>query len=217
MNTTRRIFLEIIGSGAAASALATGCGGALVPPSETDGGVTGTGIGGASGSAGGTTDVGSGATAGAAGSASGTGGAPTPAGNNGGPTPAGTGGSASGQPAGGTPTLGPRDVLAGNLSQFAVGALVVVGQNVAIGRDANGLYALTIVCTHQGCPVGPSSAGGTLHLACPCHGSQFDLNGAVLRGPANRPLAHFAVEVDAAGNVIVHTAVQVSPATRTAA
>jgi Rieske Fe-S protein len=203
MLTTRRVFLEMIGPGAAASALATGCGGMLAPAAETDGGTLdpGTGMGGAAGTGGGT-----------GGASENTGGAA------GAPTAAGRGGSAgAGQGAGGTTTLGPRDVLAGGLSRFAVGTIVVVGQNVAVGRDVNGLYALTIICTHQGCQVAPGGAGAALRLICPCHGSQFDANGAVVRGPASRPLVHYAVEVDAAGNVIVHTAVQVPAAARVAA
>jgi cytochrome b6-f complex iron-sulfur subunit len=219
MLTTRRVFLEMIGPGAAASALAMGCGGMLAPAAETDGGTLdpGTGMGGAAGTGGGTGGA-SENTGGAAGTSSGGAAGTSSGGAAGAPTAAGTGGSAgAGQGAGGTTTLGPRDVLAGGLSRFAVGTIVVVGQNVAVGRDVNGLYALTIICTHQGCQVAPGGAGAALRLICPCHGSQFDANGAVVRGPASRPLVHYAVEVDAAGNVIVHTAVQVPAAARVAA
>jgi Rieske Fe-S protein len=68
-------------------------------------------------------------------------------------------------------------------------------------RDAAGLYALTSVCTHQGCDVGfvSESAG----FECPCHGSQYDFQGRVTRGPAPLPLDHLAVCVAADGEVFV--------------
>jgi Rieske Fe-S protein len=47
-------------------------------------------------------------------------------------------------------------------------------------------------------------------LASPGSLNQFDSNGAVIRGPAARPLVHFAVTVDAAGNVVIRTNSQVA-------
>jgi Rieske Fe-S protein len=45
------------------------------------------------------------------------------------------------------------------------------------------------ICTHGDCAVDyvPQQA----LLECPCHGSRFDEEGQVLRGPATRPLAAF--------------------------
>jgi len=109
------------------------------------------------------------------------------------------------------------DVSAGNVSGIAVGALSVVGSEpVMIGRDANGLYAMTITCTHQGCDVEPIGSGSSARVQCPCHGSQFDRNGAVTHGPAGSPLVHFAVDVDATGNVTIHGGKQVAADVRTA-
>jgi Rieske Fe-S protein len=112
-------------------------------------------------------------------------------------------------------TLGPGDLAAGNASGIAVGTLnAIPGKTVAIGRDSTGLYAITLVCTHQGCTAAPAGATGARQVNCPCHGSQFDSNGAVIRGPAASPLVHFAVTVDAAGNVVVHTSTQVAATVR---
>jgi glycine/D-amino acid oxidase-like deaminating enzyme len=41
-------------------------------------------------------------------------------------------------------------------------------------------------CTHQGCVLRHDDALGTWD--CPCHGSRFDQDGAVIQGPANSPL-----------------------------
>jgi cytochrome b6-f complex iron-sulfur subunit len=44
---------------------------------------------------------------------------------------------------------------------------------------------LTTVCTHQACTVSNVSNGV---FTCPCHGSQYDPSGRVVRGPAPSPL-----------------------------
>lgn len=45
--------------------------------------------------------------------------------------------------------------------------------------------AFSNICTHQGCPITDIS-GST--IMCNCHGSEFNLDGSVKRGPASRPL-----------------------------
>jgi Rieske Fe-S protein len=103
-------------------------------------------------------------------------------------------------------------VPAGNVSETREGVISVVPNAPAVlARDADGLYAMTITCTHQGCDVTPS---GTT-LFCSCHGSRFDSNGGVLIGPAGSPLVHFAVTLDAAGNITVDGTTQVSASMRT--
>jgi len=49
--------------------------------------------------------------------------------------------------------------------------------------------AFTSVCTHEGCDVDNFSGG---RIRCPCHGSQYDNNGAVVVGPAPSALRRFA-------------------------
>ena len=58
--------------------------------------------------------------------------------------------------------------------------------------------ALSRVCTHQGCTVDWVSSNSQLN--CPCHGSKFDQNGAVLTGPASQALQEFTTSYDAANN-----------------
>lgn len=91
----------------------------------------------------------------------------------------------------------------------------IASSGVVIGHDAQGLFAYTMICTHQGCTIGaPNATTGT--TTCPCHGAEFDGNGAVLRGPASRPLQHYALEV-CDGRVYVDTKTVVSASTRTPA
>jgi Rieske Fe-S protein len=85
-----------------------------------------------------------------------------------------------------------------------------------VARDAGGVYALVLVCTHMGCEAIPSGSGASISIDCPCHGSRFDGNGAVLRGPAARPLAHLAVDLDDFGRVVVHTTITVDASARLA-
>jgi cytochrome b6-f complex iron-sulfur subunit len=75
---------------------------------------------------------------------------------------------------------------------------------------------LTVTCTHQGCDVDAVGSGDSATLDCPCHGSRFDRNGSVVRGPAQSPLVHFAVEVDSSGNITVHGGTTVDASVRVA-
>jgi glycine/D-amino acid oxidase-like deaminating enzyme/nitrite reductase/ring-hydroxylating ferredoxin subunit len=54
-------------------------------------------------------------------------------------------------------------------------------------RDEEGqLHAVSLRCTHLGCLL--RFNGAERSWDCPCHGSRFDVDGAVLEGPAVKPL-----------------------------
>lgn len=63
--------------------------------------------------------------------------------------------------------------------------------------EDGGFAAVSSICTHRGCTVDLGGPG----LACPCHGSQYDREGRVMRGPANRALTRYAVR--AAGDELI--------------
>jgi nitrite reductase/ring-hydroxylating ferredoxin subunit len=77
-------------------------------------------------------------------------------------------------------------------------AFVPPGRSVALFRDAEGVFAISTVCTHLGCIV-KHAAGG---FECPCHGSRFDDRGGVAKGPAPSPLAWHAVKADGDGWIV---------------
>lgn len=107
------------------------------------------------------------------------------------------------------------DVAAGALSTLPVGTLRAVGTKaVCIGRDASGVYAMTLTCTHAGCNIATQGSVSASGIACACHGSTFDANGQVTGGPAPSALQHFAVSEDASGNLTIHGGTDVDASTR---
>jgi cytochrome b6-f complex iron-sulfur subunit len=84
------------------------------------------------------------------------------------------------------------------------------GRAVAVFRDADGVFAVSTVCTHLGCIV-KKEAGG---FGCPCHGSKFAFDGAVTKGPAPKALPWLAVTKAADGGYVVDEANAVAPGTK---
>lgn len=107
-------------------------------------------------------------------------------------------------------------VQAGLVTDYPVGSLEALGTAaVAVGRDEKGLYAMTLTCTHAGCNMALDGTVSPSGIDCNCHGSRFDANGGVTRGPAQDPLTHFAVTVDASGAITVHGDQTVAASVRT--
>jgi Rieske Fe-S protein len=63
---------------------------------------------------------------------------------------------------------------------------VLPGRTGAFRDDDGVLHAVSLQCTHMGCLLRFNRAERSWD--CPCHGSRFDVDGAVLEGPAQRPL-----------------------------
>ncbi len=64
-------------------------------------------------------------------------------------------------------------------------------------HDDEVFTAVSTRCMHRGCPVEPVAG----HLVCPCHGSEYDNDGRVLKGPTRLPLERFPTRVE--GDVVV--------------
>lgn len=74
------------------------------------------------------------------------------------------------------------------------GVLGVDGAPILVTRTTKGAYsAVSSRCTHEGCPVNPPVNGV---ITCPCHGSQYALDGKVLRGPTIYPLTRYETHFD---------------------
>ncbi len=68
------------------------------------------------------------------------------------------------------------------------------GKPVIIGQTRTGKYfALSAICTHLDCVVVWDEP--TQQIKCPCHAAFFDSNGAVLSGPAPRPLPSYPINI----------------------
>lgn len=80
------------------------------------------------------------------------------------------------------------------------------GRAVAVFRDAEGVWAISTVCTHLGCIVKAGPHG----FECPCHGSRFAPDGTVTKGPAPRPLPW--LRVSRSGETVVIDEGQAAPA-----
>ena len=64
------------------------------------------------------------------------------------------------------------------------------GKEVLLIRDsATSVRGLSPFCTHQNCIVNYDAKSG--ELDCPCHNSVFALTGAVVKGPAIKPLTSY--------------------------
>ena len=98
--------------------------------------------------------------------------------------------------------VGGRVSLAPALADVPPGHGTVVqegGRRLAVYRDDDGdVTVLSARCTHMGCLVAFNPAERSWD--CPCHGSRFDLSGAVIEGPATEPLQAEPAAVDGHGS-----------------
>ena len=80
-----------------------------------------------------------------------------------------------------------------------VGTLVQFGERAVRRVDATTFFALSLICTHQGCD---TAVQQTNIIECPCHHSRFNSDGTVINGPDNssptsiNPLAQLPTSYD---------------------
>jgi Rieske Fe-S protein len=68
-----------------------------------------------------------------------------------------------------------------------------------VRQSAGSYYALSMLCTHAACFVGAPQQGV---MVCPCHGSEYNMEGQVLRGPAFSPLHRYTLTYDATAQTV---------------
>ena len=72
---------------------------------------------------------------------------------------------------------------------------------MAVCRDDDGdRRAVDARCSHLGCLV--QWNGAERSWDCPCHGSRFEVDGAVITGPAVRPLRRVELEGEPDGGAV---------------
>jgi cytochrome b6-f complex iron-sulfur subunit len=79
-------------------------------------------------------------------------------------------------------------------SRFALLEAPNLAMPIYLYRHDDGEFTAVLTrCMHRGCQVEPADG----HLVCPCHGSEYDNAGRILKGPTELPLIRFPVEADA--------------------
>ncbi|HLN02469.1 MAG TPA: ubiquinol-cytochrome c reductase iron-sulfur subunit [Bryobacteraceae bacterium] len=93
----------------------------------------------------------------------------------------------------------------GKADQYPQGSVTADPKaGIYIIHGPEGFYSLSAVCTHLGClTTWAPELGKSGLIACPCHGSKFDLEGTKVDGPAPRPLPWFRMWISDEGNLMV--------------
>ncbi len=97
----------------------------------------------------------------------------------------------------------PQSFKIGDPGDFSFGPPTFLAEEkIFVFRDrAKGFAVASAVCTHLGCTVGYFQSDRRFH--CPCHGSVFSGDGAVVHGPAPKPLQWFEVTLARDGKLKV--------------
>jgi Rieske Fe-S protein len=115
-----------------------------------------------------------------------------------------------GSPSGGNPSGGltidltkaenqPLGTVGGTL---ALGANTLDPQGLLLYRSSDStMLAFSRKCTHMGCQVGEFQSGVS---TCPCHGSQYDTGGNVVRGPSQSSLRKYTATLS--GSIVTVSA-----------
>lgn len=69
---------------------------------------------------------------------------------------------------------------------------LIKNRQIAAIKMDNNINVLSIKCTHLGCTL---NVAGDI-FKCPCHGSEFRLDGKVIKGPASKNLKEIDFKVE---------------------
>jgi cytochrome b6-f complex iron-sulfur subunit len=106
----------------------------------------------------------------------------------------------------------PRRFPIGRPEEYPPDSVTLLADHrVFVFRTPEGFHAISAVCTHLGCNVNHEEGRG---FVCPCHGSTYDEDGRVTRGPAAWPLPRYAMSLSRRGELVVDTRRIVGPDVR---
>ena len=96
---------------------------------------------------------------------------------------------------------------AGKPEDFPLGVSTKLTKDhrVWVVKTDHTLYAFWARCTHLGCT--PNWFDAEKRFKCPCHGSNFNIEGDVIAGPAPKPLFRCAVTLLPTGEILVDKSV----------
>jgi len=90
----------------------------------------------------------------------------------------------------------------GPAENYPLGSVTFINQSEAVlSHTPQGFLALSTVCPHLGCLVNPDQDG----YICPCHGSRYDKDGEVLRGPSKQGLRQLRLQESPSGDLTLYT------------
>jgi Rieske Fe-S protein len=103
---------------------------------------------------------------------------------------------------GGPSVARPKTINAGPASHYAADGVYSRYRDVGffIVRKGDKLFALSSYCTHRKCKL---AAEANRSFYCPCHGSTFDPDGHVTKGPARVDLPVFSISSGDQGQLLV--------------
>ena len=105
---------------------------------------------------------------------------------------------------GSSSTTGEKTINVGSASDYSADGVYSKYryQGFFIVRSGEKLFAVSSYCTHRKCKL---SAESDRSFLCPCHGSTFDPEGHVTKGPARLDLPVLSISTNDQGQLLVQT------------
>ena len=95
-----------------------------------------------------------------------------------------------------------KEFKIGRIDNFPEGVDFLSDRRIFVVRERNLIKVVSGVCTHLGCTVQWTAERD--RWECPCHGSIFNRNGKVVKGPARNPLPWYEVSLTPDGRLLVN-------------
>ncbi|MGB6483294.1 MAG: ubiquinol-cytochrome c reductase iron-sulfur subunit [Candidatus Acidiferrales bacterium] len=87
--------------------------------------------------------------------------------------------------------------------QMGVNQQFLQSDRIWVRKDPGRIFVIRAICTHLGCTPDWMPMQNIFH--CPCHGSEYDIDGINFAGPAPRPMDRCAVQLQPDGTILVDT------------
>lgn len=88
--------------------------------------------------------------------------------------------------------------------QFGVNQQFLQSHRIWVRKDPGRIFVIKAVCTHLGCTPDWIASQNIFH--CPCHGSEYDIDGINFAGPAPRPMDRCWVHLQPDGSLLTNSA-----------